>query len=402
MKAVILRNETDLLHRKPIVKQTDEHVIPDGLGAGFTVRGAIDLKTNNELGQKIDQDLVSQLAPFRSALGLKTSRDKEIALTSADGGLQLVGDKPCFVSPKGPPWSVIKTNGQITGLHLEAKTIEQAQQMIPHMLAAHGLSPGALKDVQVTRVRENVGRMTIPTGFGAGGFFRSIAKSSFLALSRHAPVDVLLDTSFDPLRSYILDGAEHYPNANLCCWDYRFGTTAFSAKHSTAEIFHEIALRCDPRTGIGASVVTLFGCLRASCLLTTAWKGPDLSKCMIVDLQLPADRHRETDEQFPAINNLGKDTWLAHAGDLHIMEGAISRVLALFDDIRRKRYFDARMLEVRALGERVERGEISAEQFTDQIQALIRSLQIDLGPGGASEHIPLPVTLADLLKRKDD
>jgi hypothetical protein len=402
VKAFHLQNETDLLHLKPIENHTDEHVIPDGLGADFVVRGAIDRKTNNDLGKLIDQDLVTQLAPFRSFLGFKTSRNTDIILTSADGTIQLTGDKPSFIPAKGAaPWSATKVDGQVTQLLVEGLSLEQVQKRIPHMLAAHRVPVSALKNVQSSRVRTNVGGTTIGTGFGGGGFFRSIAKSSLIALSRYAPVDVLLHESFGPLRSYILTDTEPYPKADLCCWDSRFGVAAFSAHLANAEIWHEIALRCDPRTGIAVSVVTLFGCLRVSCLLTTTWTGSDVSKCLSVDLLRPTGAHQESDEPLPAISGLSVEAWLAHAMDVPSMAAAINRVLARCDVIRMERYRDTRKAELEALVARADRNEISGDQFQALLMQFIRSLQVDLGVGPGSEEIPLDLTISDLLKPKD-
>lgn len=285
-KSFSLDNGTDVYTKLPIEAHTDEHVVQDCLGSPVTIRGIMDLGTNNLFGATIDKALGELLLPARTWLGGKTARGDDLGFVSDDGDFRMVGTKPVRVRKPGagPPWTQRDAPAGGKRITVGHDTLDAAARLAAHAVRASGVPGAKPADVSVSVVREIPPPIRSSINLTDKLLSRALAKSLFNMAAHAAGPGAVLAAPFDRARAFVMSGTvgkrPSWSGAEPCGLDTRFvledGTPCGTPLRCSFQV------QGSAEEGSVWGLAVLYGRLPYTCLLSDSWDGPDFGKRLSV------------------------------------------------------------------------------------------------------------------------
>lgn len=247
---------TDIYTKRPIVTDSEEHVLPSFLGGRLRVRGRLDITTNNRFGHGIEARLDEALRAVRVPLDARNSTgDPPRALESvrgADGRSYRV--KAGGVMEARP--EIIRRPLNSGEVRIEASVPNE--HVVREMLRKHARRTG--KDLeQLTSAWMATGvrklspppMMTFQIPLWERDPYRATAKIACNLFAERDP-HTFLQREFDAIRSFVLEGAEvDQPPVQACEVDVH--------AHRLGALDHVVTL--DARREEVVGLVVYFGLL---------------------------------------------------------------------------------------------------------------------------------------------
>lgn len=288
-----IENERDIYFpEKTIAKHTPEHLVQAGLGSPVVVTGLIDESTNNIFGSTIDKSLLESVHPYRALLSGRSRKGRPLSVVSDDGTYSMEGGKPTFQAKTGNgdrPWQVERAEDGSARIQVTGNSLDKVARLALHAVRAEGMDEKAMTGIEAVSVKSVPPELCFSTTIGGDGFLHAIAKSLFNIVAHQVGPSTALESGFDEIRQYVLDGVcllkeqrRDYNGRSMCSPNARFSCEAETGGDNS--LLSSFSVRGDKKTGIIYGVAMLLGHLPFSCLINDSWRGNDFACVLAADL----------------------------------------------------------------------------------------------------------------------
>lgn len=248
----------DVYKKTPIETISEEHILLDSLGGRLGSKALLDKSTNDRFGATIDIALADCLLPIRVLLDAKAADGRSPpplrGVKAKDGRLfnLLPGGKPEMAAPR---IDVDEREGKLA-IEGHARSMREARQLMRRVLAKHSLPIELLEKIAKSG-EEHIPDLEISLEYDSN-VWRGILKTAcnLLAYQRS---DLFLDSGFDAVRKFVLDGDGHP-------WDFlAFNTSPIDLAlegRQFGDVDHLVVLNGDCATGDVLGLVVLYGQLQ--------------------------------------------------------------------------------------------------------------------------------------------
>jgi len=205
----------DIYTSKPIITDTEEHILLNALGGRRTCRGIIDVTTNSRFGKEIDNALADVMLPVRVLLALRDGDNKlppPIKRVPGDDGVLY------NLAPKGVP-SLSTTRVGVSypepgRVRIEGTvhSLAELRRYLERTLAKHNI-PFEHIAQQVQMSMAPAPPVTFSLEFDER-CYRAIAKMACNLLAMGRPA-LFSQNNFDPIRSFVSAGGSPIPHVAL-------------------------------------------------------------------------------------------------------------------------------------------------------------------------------------------
>jgi hypothetical protein len=206
----------DIYTRKPIVTDSEEHILPQSLGGRLGMLGRLDKTTNDKFGLGIDAALDEALRTIRVPLDTRnTNGDSPRSLTGVEGA----DGKKYRVDPGG----VIIARPHIRTTKLETGGFK-IEGTVPHegtirdMFRKRAREKGQDLDALVASIMASATMneqpspaLTFNLNLWRPEVYRATAKIAANLFAKYEP-DLFLSTSFDQVRDFVFEGDSEGPS----------------------------------------------------------------------------------------------------------------------------------------------------------------------------------------------
>lgn len=286
---------------------SEEHGILSSLGGRKASRNICCQACNNRLGDEIDKPLSEEYAYFSTMLDITTGRNMDAPTHKGavehdglafdlkpGGGLKL--SKPAVSFEDRPDGT--------SSIAITAGSEQQALSLIESVLRRYGKSIDDFQSLEAKSVRSYVPTQHKQLSFGGVTQFRAVAKMLLTYLATQVSPERLRGGAFDRVIAYIDGRNDEFAGASL-------GSRILLPeipRHS--DIDHRAIIITSHEKQLAIGVLELFGNIRYTIELSSAWDGPDIAKVYSIDPVNRISDERELVIDLPSAL-AGYDSYLA-------------------------------------------------------------------------------------------
>lgn len=261
-------------------KGSEEHAILSSLGGRKASRNICCQNCNNRLGDEIDKPFAEEYAFFSTMLDIKTGRNKDApthkGAVEHDG---LVFDlKPGGGFKLSKPAVLLEDRPDGTSsIEIAARSEKQALSLIESVLKRYGKSIDDFPSLEATSVRSYLPTQHKRLSLGGSAQFRAVAKMLLTYLATQVSPERLRGGAFDQVIAYIDGRNDEFAGISL-------GSRVLlpeMPKHS--DIDHRAIIITSSEKQLAIGVLELFGNIRYTIELSSAWDGPDIANVYSID-----------------------------------------------------------------------------------------------------------------------
>jgi len=244
----------DIYTGKPIITDTEEHILLNALGGRRACRGIINVTTNSRFGNEIDNALADTLRPVRVLLALRDGDNKLPPpikrVPGYDGVLYNLAPEgvPSLSTPRVEISYPEPGRLQIQGA---VRSLTDLRRYLGRTLAKHNIPfEHIAQQVQISRTPAPP--VTFSLAFDER-CFRAIAKMAcnLLAMGQTA---LFLHNNFDPIRSFVSTGGSALPHVALSAETIDIDADG----RGLGPLDHLLLVRGDAKSGRVEALVTLY------------------------------------------------------------------------------------------------------------------------------------------------
>ena len=240
-----------------IKKLSEEHIIPQALGGRLTDWIYCE-DCNKQFGGEIDSELTKRIGFFGTALNIKRNRGKNqpYEVTSIKDGSELMFDGQGF-RRKNPKICIENDGKKIKHIDVTARDEDELKQIFANLKSKYDL-PDEIQFLE----EKHAGPTDTTTEFVFDNkkIRRAVSKIAYSLICVKLPKDLVLSSSFDEIRNYILNGANfELASANYVHTDFM---TDF------VRPLHKVHICSSKSRNLLYGFICLFGTFRYTILLS--------------------------------------------------------------------------------------------------------------------------------------
>lgn len=278
-------------------KGSEEHAILSSLGGRKASRNICCQNCNNRLGDEIDKPFAEEYAYFSTMLDITTGRNKDAPTHKGaveHGGLAF-DLKPGGGFKLSKPAVLLEDRPDGTSsIAITAGSEQQALSLIETVLKRYGKSIDDFQSLEATSVRSYVPTQHMRLSLGGTAQFRAVAKMLLTYLATQVSPERLRSGAFDQVIAYIDGRNDKFAGISL-------GSRVLLPeipKHS--DVDHRAIIITSHEKHLAIGVLELFGNIRYTIELSTAWDGPDIANVYSIDPVEQISDERELKIDLPS------------------------------------------------------------------------------------------------------
>jgi hypothetical protein len=261
-------------------KGSEEHAILSSLGGRKASRNVCCQSCNNRLGDEIDKPFAEEYAYFSTMLDITTGRNK--GAPTHNGAVENAG--LAFDLKPGGGFKLSKSAVSLadrpdgtSSIAITAGSEQQALSLIESVLKRYGKSIDDFQSLEATSVRSYLPTQLKRLSLGGSAQFRAVAKMLLTYLATQVNPERLRGGAFDQVIAYIDGRNDEFAGISL-------GSRVLLpeiSKHS--DVDHQAIIITSQEKKLAIGVLELFGNIRYTIELSSAWDGPDIAKVYSID-----------------------------------------------------------------------------------------------------------------------
>ncbi|MCC8993290.1 MAG: HNH endonuclease [Candidatus Contendobacter sp.] len=261
-------------------KGSEEHAILSSLGGRKASRNICCQECNKKLGDEIDKPFADEFAFFSTMLDITTGRNKD-APTHKEA---VEHDGLAFDMKPGGVFKLSKASVALkdqpdgsSEISITAGSQAQALALIEQVLKKYGKSIDDFQSLEAKSVKSYLPKMHKKISLGGSKQFRAVAKMLLTYLATLVSPERLRNGTFNDVVAYINGNNDTFSGVN-------FGSRVLlPANPQISDINHRAFIIASSEKRLAVGVLELFGYIKYTVELTSAWDGPDISKVYLID-----------------------------------------------------------------------------------------------------------------------
>lgn len=261
-------------------KGSEEHAILSSLGGRKASRNVCCQSCNNRLGDEIDKPFAEEYAYFSTMLDITTGRNK--GAPTHNGAVEHAG--LAFDLKPGGGFKLSKSAVLLedrpdgtSSIAITAGSEQQALSLIESVLKRYGKSIDDFQSLEATSVKSYLPTQHKRLSLGGSAQFRAVAKMLLTYLATQVNPERLRGGAFHQVIAYIDGRNDEFAGVSL-------GSRVLLPeipKHS--DIDHRAIIITSHEKKLAIGVLELFGNIRYTIELSSAWDGPDIAEVYCID-----------------------------------------------------------------------------------------------------------------------
>lgn len=265
---------------------SEEHAVLSSLGGRKASRNICCEDCNNRLGDEIDKPFSEEYAFFSTMLGITTGRNKEApthrAAIEHEGLAYDLKSGGSFKLSKALV-SIEDQTDDASCVSITAGSEEQALALIEQVLKKFGKTIDDFQSLEAKSVKSYLPTEHKRMALGGTIQFRAVAKMLLTYLATLVSPERLRSEAFCAVISFINGCNNEFSGANIG------SRIMLPDDPKISDINHRAFIFASSKNQLVVGVLELFGNIKYTIELASAWDGPDISKVYVID---PIDHSR--------------------------------------------------------------------------------------------------------------